>query len=246
MPEGLQQQQAPDPLAELSKKLETMIGGVLKVVGQQQLALANQARQIDSLLVKLDKPPEAADEEDEEADLNEPGGTKRLLEAMSKEVGRILDERLKTVDEKFGDLQKSFGSYKVGKEVEEFAAKNKDFFEWQSELSELAKMNPGLTIKQMYTLVRSENPAKAKEMDLKFTEKKSEPPKFFGLTPTSSPDRAMRPREPEVDAAGRPIKRKRVSALEAASKAFDEVIGELPDGALAIGTEVPSTMPQHQ
>lgn len=120
-------------------------------------------------------------------------------------------EALKANDKKISDLSDQFQQKNTKETIEKLAADNSDFFEWAPEIKALLGEQPNLTVKQAYVLVKNDNPKKVAEMTKKYAKPVSDTKKGFGLLPTST----------RGDKGGK------MTAQEAAEKAFDEVLGDI-------------------
>jgi hypothetical protein len=135
-----------------------------------------------------------------------------FLKLVSKETGKVVDKKVGGVEKKLGDVAKSVSTKNTQAEVTEFMKKHPDLLEWKDEIAELSKENPGLSVSRLYTLAKSENSKKAKELSVKYKDAKVDTDddgkpvvkfgsqsddddnsssneddsvsKFFGLTPT--------------------------------------------------------------
>ena len=91
-----------------------------------------------------------------------------MLADIKGEVSKLSD----TMIAKIEDLGGRFESKNANEQIERTANSNKDFWEWSSEIKGLLKESPTLSVSRAYKLARSENPDKAKELDL-------EPPRLI-------------------------------------------------------------------
>ena len=129
---------------------------------------------------------------------------------IKSEVAKLTDVMIAKIE----DLGGRFESKNANEQIERTANTNKDFWEWSAEIKGLLKETPTLSVSRAYKLARSENLEKAKELDKKYNPpEKDKEHKFLGLTPTSF--------------TGAREGTKKMSAKEAANKAFDDVMNEL-------------------
>lgn len=139
------------------------------------------------------------------ADDDEEGDPELMTNAqLLKKMAKMVEGAVKPVKEE-GDaaaieqFKKEFTA-----KIEAARAKHKDFDDWKDEMGALIKRSPDLEPEELYTLVRSANKKKAKELDAKLAKaeadaegadeegedegegkKKKGPLPFGGLTPTS-------------------------------------------------------------
>lgn len=127
---------------------------------------------------------------------------KHILSAMQEQLIKPLSESMKA-------QQEGLVAEKTRKEIEE-ASKDKHFWEYEAEMTALAKTHPDLSIDELYALARHKSPEKTQkldevkakeEADRKAEEEKNKEPEFLGLFPTSGkaesggklkPDEAVR------------------------------------------------------
>lgn len=142
----------------------------------------------------------------------------QLIPLVLSEVGKLLDEKLKVIDTKITTTDQGIVDDKVEKEFKALVVTNPDLFEWSGEITELNKKTPGLSIKQLYNLAKSENPDKTAEMDEKFKkdeegDKGKDKSGLIGFMPTSG-----------VTVEGN----EKLTKEEAADKAWDDTLEEFP------------------
>ena len=145
----------------------------------------------------------------------------QIIPLVLGEVGKLLDEKLKTLDTKIGQTDQGIADDKIEKEFKALVLTNPDLFEWSGEIAELNKTTPGLSIKQLYTLARDSNPDKVAEMTEKFKKEKEGKdgeddegdPGLIGFMPTSG-----------VTAEGD----EKLTKEEAANKAWEDTLEEFP------------------
>lgn len=137
-----------------------------------------------------------------------------LLTKFDERLQHHLKEAVKPIEERVGKMGERMEDDFANREVGAAAGSRPDFYEWRTEIAELVKQTPGLSVTRAYTIARAENAEKAKKMDEKYA-KKSEPkaPPFVGLTPTGGGGRG--------EGAGK------MKFNEAANKAFDDVLASL-------------------
>lgn len=140
-----------------------------------------------------------------------------LVPLILSELGKLMDDKLKTIDTKISNTNQGIVDEKVEKEFKALVVTNPDLFEWSGEITDLNKKTPGLSIKQLYNLAKFENPDKVAEMDEKFKkeegDKGKDEPGLIGFMPTSG-----------VTVEGD----EKLTKEEAADKAWDDTLEEFP------------------
>ena len=202
----------------LTQSVGLLADGLQKMEGNQASIIDTLARITDQSKGEVKKDLTATFGEDVDLEqLDRKDFARFILESSRQATQESLDKMLASLDNKIQDLGSRFESKNAGEQVERMANDHKDFWEWSSEIKVLLKENPTLTVRRAYSLVRGENPDKAKAMDAKYNPpapaKKSG--SFIGLTPTSS----VGTREGTV----------KMSQKDAANKAFDDVMADLGD-----------------
>jgi hypothetical protein len=173
------------------------------------------------------KPPKDKDKPEDkppsEKELDEMSQS-QLVGHMFKSFRGMLDGFGKEIHTKIDGLSTTFEKKEFGSEIERAKAAHKDFDDWIPEIKDIMTSNPNLKIEQAYTLVRSGNVEKTKQMDDKYKvgledDKTKEKPAFGGLMPTSGSP----PRETNDD--GTP---KTVTQGQAAELAWEQTFGDNP------------------
>ena len=213
---------------QMQKNMEMMMRGMAvlaKSVSETQASLKELAE-------GLKKPNGDDEDEDDDGDGDRVNGEPSSLfgDTDLEQLGRkdfaalILtkfDERLqhhlrgamKPFDEKLTAVSSRLEGDLADRQIAEAKNGRPDFMEWRHEIAALVKENPGLNVVRAYTLARSENAAKAKEMDEKY-KKAEEKPRFSGFLPTGGTG----------DRGG---DAKKLKFNEAAEKAWNDVMSEL-------------------
>lgn len=135
-------------------------------------------------------------------------------EMLKHEMGQTVGELQKNVQ----GVQQTTVASEMKREIEKLESEKKDFWDWKSEMIELRKENPNLSISRLYALARAENPDKAQELDKKYTpppadEGKPKEPAFGGFFPSSMNTEENTSMKPD----------------EAATKAWDDTFGQSSD-----------------
>jgi hypothetical protein len=137
-----------------------------------------------------------------------------MLSKFEERLSHHLKDTLKPFEEKISQVSTRVEEDMANREVNGIASSKKDFYEWRTEIGQLVKDTPNLSVARAYTIARSENPEKAKKMDEKYAEKKESTTQgFVGLSPTGGGGRG--------EGAGK------LKFNEAAEKAYADVLSEL-------------------
>ncbi len=133
-----------------------------------------------------------------------------VLEKLTGQFENRMSELMGKTEERVQRIADDFYTKDSKEQIDRLASANKDFFEWTNEIRATMKSHPSLSPSQAFNLAKSENPKKVSEMAKKYpAELKETKTRGFGLTPTSS----------RTTGTGK------MSANEAAEKAFDEIFG---------------------
>lgn len=112
--------------------------------------------------------------------------TNYILRKMGDFMKSSLTESLKPVNEQINGLRTDYTVTSAKTEIAELRAQYKDFGDWQTEMVDLAKENPGLAnagIRRLYLLARAEAPDKASQLDRKYNPSPERPKLPFSMTP---------------------------------------------------------------
>lgn len=218
------------------KQIQSAMGDMGKLVRglvtiqQQQTTVLNEIRTKVNTAPTAHNEPEG-DDDGEDVDVNslDNQGFQKFL---MKEIGGLLDERLGQFGQKLDGTVTEFRNGKLREEYAKIKEDHPDFDDWGDEMKALAKENPGLSLMRLYTLARSENDAKAKELDVKYA-KKADGEKakedqtltlFGGFRPSigKTPD-------------GESRKAEKLTPEAAGQKAWDETVARFP-GLAALET----------
>lgn len=196
-------------LANLPKTMEQLGAGMT--------ALSNQVKGMETARLD-DVHKKKVEKVDLTADQLEDMSNGQLVSHIVKTLS---DKLLPAINEKFDILDQRATKSDLRTQVTKAEGDHRDFWEWQEEMTSLAKLHPDLTINRLYTLAKSENPDKASELEKKAdSEKKADVKKeedaapFGGLLPTSGIT------VPEGESS-KDIK-------EASNSAWDKVMADVP------------------
>ncbi len=135
-------------------------------------------------------------DEDEDEDLNsgevDLEGLDRagLVGHISKNTENAIKRALKPLVEQLQTTSDAGEADRIRLDFRQAAGNHPDFLEWREEMGEIIKKHPELSAEDVFTLARSKDPEKAKEIEAKATKGKEEEENkvkktFGGLTPTS-------------------------------------------------------------
>jgi hypothetical protein len=139
-----------------------------------------------------------------------------LLTKFQDSLTSHLKESMKPLEERVGQVSSKLEEDLANREVNSAAGQRPDFYEWRPEISALVKENPSLSVTRAYTIARSENADKAKQMDTKYAKKSDTPARGFtdlSLSPTGG--------------GGRGEDSGKMKFNEAAEKAYEDVLASL-------------------
>ena len=217
------------------KQIQAAVGDMGKLVRglvsiqQQQTSVLNEIR------TKVNTDPNAHkakngdddtdDDSDDDVDVNslDNSGFQKFL---MKEIGGLLDEKLGAVSKNIEGVSNAFHSDKIRKEYGELKEDNPDFDDWQDEMRALAKDFPALGLKRLYTLARSENDVKAKELDAKYAKQKNGDGTKDDKTLTLFG--GFRPTIGKTGGGDSGKKEEKLTPAEAGEKAWEETVARFP------------------
>jgi hypothetical protein len=146
-----------------------------------------------------------------------------FMDVILTKISDTLDAKVKPVEERVQNVDDRGLRLELDKQVRRAEKDHLDLWEWKPEMGEMAKRSPGLSVEEIYQLVRIADSGKATKMDEQFkskaTEKaeeeakqeeaKKKEPVYGGLTPTS----------------GKTVEVNDMTTEDAANKSFDDVFG---------------------
>lgn len=214
--------------APIIKTLTIQLGEVGKLVRGMVAIQAQQTSAIRELTTKqaaavTDK--SGVDEKDENDDIDvnslDNGAFQKLI---MKEIGGMLDERLGQFGQKLDGVTTEFRTGKLREEYDKIKKDHPDFDDWSDEMKALAKTNPGLSLKQLYNLVRSEDTKKAKELDEKYVKADDKGKPDTGLTMFGG----FRPTIGKTGGGDAGKGGEKLDAAKAGEKAWEETVSRYP------------------
>lgn len=170
-------------------------------------ALTNNVGQLSNMSQEQIKAQQAAaqanqtdDEPEDTFELNDLEGMDRsaFMDVILNKVNKGFDKLSEQITGQVDKVKETVSTSNIQVEYDKVVAKNPDFNHYKAEIAELAKQNPEMSIKNMYTLAKANNPEKVaevtklikKETEQKQVEdaaedKKTKAKGYGGLTPTS-------------------------------------------------------------
>ncbi|KKL70313.1 hypothetical protein LCGC14_2106150 [marine sediment metagenome] len=219
-------------LGQLTEALKGLPEGVQKAVkdaihevsGEQ-----NAARVAAAKAAAEDKDDDDIDDED--FDVERVSRTE-LVSHLDKRFARSINKALKPIIDRLETTSTDAETDRVRREFAKAKEDFPDFMEWKEEMRDIITAHPELSAEDIYLLARAKDPKKVKEIDDKSGEDKKEEDEkelskrkqaFGGLTPTSG-------KSIEKDGKKQP--------KEAATAAWDEIMGQVPKELLDHALEV--------
>lgn len=212
-------------LSELPKQVnQAVVSGIQETISaaeEQRRAAAEQSS----------KPSKKERESVNEEDL-EGMSRSQFMQHIIEQISDVVDEAVAPLKDGLSATVESTQREKVAEKFEKARSQFKDFDEWKEEMAKLVEQHGYLDPDELYTLARSKNPEKAKQIDEKLAEEQKEQeeeqkgkgkespdedkPTFLGLMPTSGGEKS------EGEQTFK-------STKDAASAAFDEILGNVPE-----------------
>ncbi len=138
-----------------------------------------------------------AEKDDDDDDDDDPGNIDLesldragLVGHINKSTENAIKKALKPLVQQLQTTSDAGEADRIRTDFRQAAARFPDFLDWREEMGEIIKKHPELPAEDVYTLARSKDPEKVKEIDEKVSKGKSEEDDkvkkaFGGLTPTS-------------------------------------------------------------
>lgn len=212
------------------KQLLTQMGDMGKLVRGLVSIQHQQNATINDIRAKQAAAPDAHnkkddddDDDDEDVDVNSLDNS-AFQKLMMKQLGGLLDEKIGGLGTKLDSTVTAINQDKVREQYDKLKVDFPDFDEWAEEMKATAKVNPGLSLKQLYTLVRAEDSKKAKEMDGKYKKDDDKKKDDHSLTLFGG----FRPTLGKTADGDSGKKAEKLTAEEAGTKAWDETVAKFP------------------
>lgn len=211
---------APDTQVQvelLTKTVGLLAEGLQRMEGSHNDVLAALAKMSDQSKANVQEAAEVKFGEDVDlTQLDRKQFAALIIDSTRKAVQSELNKITSDVDTKVSELGARFESKNANEQINKTAEANPDFWEWSTEIKQLLKENPTLSVARAYNLAKAEDTKKAKSLDSKYNPPKSKGEQSgFGLTPTSS--------------IGTRSGTGKMNQKEASEKAFDTVMANLGD-----------------
>lgn len=204
-----------------SDALGETLKGVMATMQQMQQQMSQQAQMLSQISQQSRQEPPAPQHDPlEGVDLEGDMDSKQLLEI----VGKLMDQKFsgfkQELDPRLSDLSTKVSQKEIRDQIKETASKigEERFWLYREDMRKLANQYPDLDPRDLYTLAEQRNPTPGQEYDVAKAQEESDKEgsnirPFGGLTPTSS----------RTTSEG-----EKMSYPDAASKAWDEAMSEVP------------------
>ena len=165
---------------------------------------------------------QAAKDRDDDVDV-ETMSNQELATHITKQVVGSVSELLKPVHKRVSNVQTATEEDRIRAEAIAIAEVDPCFIEMRNEMAEVAKTHPDLSVRDIYTLAKVNNPDKFEKVQKAFKEKDEKdkdesgekPAAFGGFLPSSG-----------VKSSGKDAGK--MNSKDAANAAFDEVFKDIP------------------
>ena len=161
---------------------------------------------------------------DRDADIDvETMSNEELVKHITKTVVGSVSELLKPINSRVAGVQTATEEDRIRSEAIAIAKEDPLFMEMRNEMAEVAKTHPDLSVRDIYTLAKVNNPDKFEKLQKVFKDKEEKdeeesgkkPAAFGGFLPSSG-----------VKSSGKDAGK--MTSKEAANAAFDEVFKDIP------------------
>lgn len=147
-------------------------------------------------------------------ELDRPQFAAMILTKFEERLQHHLEGHTKNIEKQIGTVAETLHGDLASRQIEAAQKGRPDFMEWRAEIANIVKENPGLNVVRAYTIARTENPTKAKQMDEKYKEQpKGAGGRSFSMAPGGG--------------GGRGEGAQKMKFNEAVEKAWDEVTASL-------------------
>lgn len=195
MPKEKEDDKSNDKPEGLKDQMETLFSAVKSLTegfSTMQKNVNDLTTNVNTYMEKANEPAPKREEEDPPLDDDdlERMDRKGFLNVIMKGVEKAIAPIKQEVDAKVSDVSSRVSNSDLRAEVEAVKKAHPDIEEWKDEILKIAEATPGLSVRRMITLAKSENPEKVEELskDERFqpkdagTEQKGG--KYGGLTPS--------------------------------------------------------------
>ena len=165
---------------------------------------------------------QAVKDKDDDIDV-ETMSNEELVNHITKTVVGSVSELLKPINQRVSGVQTVIEEDRIRSEAIAIAKEDPLFMEMRNEMADVAKVHPELSVRDIYTLAKVNNPDKFAKVEKAFKEKEDKdeeesgekPAAFGGFLPSSG-----------VKSSGKDAGK--MSSKDAANAAFDEVFKDIP------------------
>lgn len=145
-------------------------------------ALRNDIGQLPGALA----PPPPAEPEPDFDSMTQGELAAHIVGKVMKSFEARINDILNPINAQINDVRQTVATRDVTADIAKMRADHKDFDDWKDDMVALAKQHSTLGIRQLYALARTENPAKAGELDKRYNPPAPPPPaRWGGLTPNA-------------------------------------------------------------
>ena len=207
-------------LSTLNEGLKGLPNKIQEAVQEAVVTALNTVK--DESNVEAQKRARDAADKDDDTDV-ETMSNKELSDHILKQVTKAVGQLVKPLSERITGVQSGTEEDRIRAEAIAIAKEDPLFTQMGEEMAEVAKRHPDLSVRDIYSLAKINNPDKVNKLEeaLKDEEEKKKsdageaPAAFGGFLPTSGV-------KSSIEGVGK------MNAKEAANKAFDEVMKDIP------------------
>jgi hypothetical protein len=157
-----------------TKALEAIPASINNELGKRLDGLTHTVREASAPLPVAEEPPDFNTMDNGQI-------AAYMQDQTTKAIKAALDSALQPFAEKLVGLETQQLTTTGKAEVDRLKATHKDFVDWKDEMMSLAGEQPTLSIARLYSIVRAENPDKAKTLDTRYNPV-IEKPRPFAMT----------------------------------------------------------------
>ncbi len=214
---GTEGSKSPD-LTQLNEGLKSLPTEIQAAVQEGVITALNEVKKESDQSQRRQAVKDRDDDIDVETMSNE-----ELVAHTTKKVVGAVSELLKPINNRVSGVQTATEEDRIRSEAIAIAKEDPLFMEMRNEMAEVAKTHPDLSIRDIYTLAKVNNPDKFAKVEKAFKEKEEKdeeesgekPAAFGGFLPSSG----VRPSGKDAG---------KMDSKQAANAAFDEVFKDIP------------------
>lgn len=208
-------------LKSLNESLKGLPTQIQEAVNTAVVSAINSAQQ-EANNVRKEQESNVGEDNDGTIDM-ETMSNKELGDHILKQVGKVVGELVKPLNEKISGVQSTTEEDRIRAEAVIVSKEEPMFMHMGKEMGDIAKRHPDLSVRDIFNLAKINNPEKVEELEKelkgdedKKKEEEGEPsPAFGGLLPTSG-----------VKSSDKNVGK--MNQKDAANKAFDDVMKDVP------------------